>query len=66
MCLLWQQGGGQYPNEVYGGNALPPTRQLNNSDQTRSGQALAGKIERTIGSMVGSNELKAKGYQKEQ
>ncbi|KAF9467945.1 hypothetical protein BDZ94DRAFT_1318466 [Collybia nuda] len=71
----------QYPNDGYGGTTqptmgtmgnhhggLPPTGALNNSDQTRggSGHALTGKVERTVGSMVGSNALKAKGLQKEQ
>lgn len=48
--------------------ALPPTGALNNSNQTRggSGSAVTGKVERTVGAMVGSSALKAKGLQKEQ
>jgi hypothetical protein len=48
--------------------ALPPTGTLNNSNQTRggAGHSLTGKVERTVGSMVGSSALKAKGLQKEQ
>lgn len=48
--------------------ALPPAGALNNSNQTRggSGNAMTGKVERTVGAMVGSSALKAKGLQKEQ
>jgi len=68
----------QYPtslqNDPYGAAGVghhtnvPPTGALNDSQQTRggTGQRLTGKVESAIGSMVGSNALKAKGLQKEQ
>ncbi|KAJ7449126.1 hypothetical protein B0H11DRAFT_2055512 [Mycena galericulata] len=51
-----------------GGAAIPPTGAINTQQQGRSGGggAMTGKIEHAVGSMVGSNALKAKGLQKEQ
>jgi len=47
---------------------VPPTGNLNNSGQNRGGAGLGmtGKVEKAVGSMVGSSALKAKGLQKEQ
>ncbi|KAL0959718.1 hypothetical protein HGRIS_011411 [Hohenbuehelia grisea] len=48
---------------------LPPTSTLSSSNQNHpsgSGQRMTGKIEHAVGSMLGSNALKAKGLQKEQ
>ncbi|KAF5379090.1 hypothetical protein D9615_005934 [Tricholomella constricta] len=51
-----------------GAGNLPPANTLNRSDESRggSGQSLTGKVERTVGTLVGSDTLKAKGLQKEQ
>jgi len=66
---------GQYTDGGYSGGqhhhnagGIPPTSTLNNSAQSRggAGHAFVGKVERTIGTMVGSSALKAKGLQKEQ
>lgn len=72
---------GQYASDGFGGNgqaphmvnnmdnnasALPPVGTLNDSHQSHSGHSLTGKVERTVGAMIGSSSLKAKGMQKEQ
>ncbi|KAJ7761207.1 hypothetical protein DFH07DRAFT_815740 [Mycena maculata] len=51
-----------------GGPAIPPANTINTQPQHHSGGggATTGKIEHAIGSLVGSNTLKAKGLQKEQ
>ncbi|KAJ7634554.1 hypothetical protein FB45DRAFT_1002151 [Roridomyces roridus] len=49
-----------------GGAAIPPASHIHDPQQTRGGGAMAGKIEHAVGSLVGSNALKAKGLQKEQ
>lgn len=52
-----------------GAGTLPPANVLSHSDQSRrggGGQAFTGKVERTVGSLIGSDSLKAKGLQKEQ
>ncbi|TFK32032.1 hypothetical protein BDQ12DRAFT_64726 [Crucibulum laeve] len=74
-----QGAGGQFNhssgiNDPYGSagvghqSALPPTGALNDHNQSRGGTGarMTGKVESAIGSMVGSNALKAKGLQKEQ
>ena len=53
----------------YGGNnQIPPTSAVNASGgpQRRPGTIVGGKVEHAVGAMIGSNELKAKGLQKEQ
>lgn len=46
---------------------VPPTGTLNNQNQTRgtTGQKMKGKMESMVGSAVGSENLKARGMQKE-
>ncbi|GLB42252.1 hypothetical protein LshimejAT787_1102670 [Lyophyllum shimeji] len=50
--------------------AVPPSNVVHNSNHHSrspgSGQAFAGKVERTVGKVIGSDSLKAKGLQKEQ
>jgi len=50
-----------------GAQGLPSTGVYNNG-QSRGGggQRMTGKVEKAIGTLVGSNALKAKGLQKEQ
>lgn len=43
-----------------------PTGHFNNNQHSGSGSSTAGKIEHAVGSLVGSQALKAKGMQKEQ
>lgn len=43
---------------------IPPSSHLNAS-QGGAGHASTGKVEKALGSIVGSNALKAKGMQKE-
>lgn len=60
---------GQGPGAGVGGNqGIPPTGALNNEGQQRGGggHSMTGKVEHAVGSMIGSNALKAKGLQKEQ
>lgn len=54
-------GGQQQPK-------VPPTGTLNDPNQSRgsTGQRITGKMESAVGSAVGSETLKAKGFQKEQ
>ncbi|KAJ7734547.1 hypothetical protein DFH07DRAFT_1065229 [Mycena maculata] len=62
------QPGQQYTGGPAGGAAIPPTGSINNQQQNSSGGggAMTGKIEHAVGSLVGSNALKAKGLPKEQ
>jgi len=49
------------------GTGIPPTGVVNHGNNSGgAGQRLTGKVESAVGSLVGSNALKAKGLQKEQ
>ncbi|THH32807.1 hypothetical protein EUX98_g1403 [Antrodiella citrinella] len=69
-----QYGAGQGPGQQgvghpgYGNNNpnLAPTNHFNNGQQSRGGSSVTGKMEHAVGSLVGSQALKAKGMQKEQ
>ncbi|KAH9478602.1 hypothetical protein JR316_0009059 [Psilocybe cubensis] len=62
--------GGLGPTHAAGarGAGIPATGAVNHGSNATggAGQRLTGKVESAIGSMVGSNALKAKGLQKEQ
>jgi len=51
-----------------GAAGIPPTGTLNDHNQSRggTGSRMTGKVESAVGTMLGSNSLKAKGLQKEQ
>ncbi|EJF59571.1 hypothetical protein DICSQDRAFT_128244 [Dichomitus squalens LYAD-421 SS1] len=50
------------------GNGVPPASHINTSNQTsgRGTHRLEGKAEKAVGSLVGSQALKERGFQKEQ
>jgi hypothetical protein len=49
------------------GEHIPPTATLNQSGRQShgSGSSMTGKVEHAVGSIVGSNALKAKGLEKQ-
>jgi len=60
-----------HPNSSTGpsagdGGAIPPASSINHNQDHGGGHSTMGKVESAIGSMVGSNALKAKGMQKQQ
>jgi len=59
--------GQHHTQPMTGATDIPPSGALNTSDQSRHGQggSMSGKVERTIGNLVGSQSLKAKGAEKE-
>ncbi|KAF8156003.1 hypothetical protein B0H34DRAFT_517281 [Crassisporium funariophilum] len=62
-------GGIGHTQAAGGPTGIPPTNVVNSGHNTAghgSGTRMTGKVESAIGSMVGSNALKAKGLQKEQ
>jgi hypothetical protein len=63
-----QYGAGAGIGAGPGGAGIPPSTNISNQHQPRSGGggAMTGKIEHVVGSIVGSKSLKAKGLQKEQ
>ncbi|OBZ67396.1 hypothetical protein A0H81_12684 [Grifola frondosa] len=55
------------PRFGQGNTSVPPAEHINSNNQRGgSGGGLTGKMEHAVGSMVGSQALKDRGYQKEQ
>lgn len=71
MHLESQHGAtsGAYANQATLGNDhsnIPPAEHINADQHGGGGSRFAGKVESAVGSMVGSQALKERGYQKEQ